>query len=200
MTLPGLRTTHDWSAEVDVSHVEAIRRDAARPGAGGATHLVLEVVEYALDEAREGSTTRVDVVRHGDGSIEVVDDGRGTDTRLDVHGVPVVKPVMATRDLRFFGRADAPLLSDGLVRHGMSVVTSLSSWLVHTNRRAEGGWRRRYEHGLPAGAPESTHPDGSTGTSVRFLLDPSLVDPEIDLAALRAASHAAPVPVVFSEA
>lgn len=200
MTIPGLRTTHDWSADVDVSHVEAIRTDASRLGASGATHLVLEVVEYALDEAREGATTCVDVVRHGDGSIEVLDDGRGTDTRFDVHGVPMVKPVMATRDLRFFGRADAPVLPDGLVRHGMSVVTSLSSWLVHANRRAEGGWRRRYENGLPSGAPESTAPDGSTGTSVRFLLDPSLVDPEIDLAALHAAFHAAPVPVAFSEA
>ncbi|RYJ00941.1 MAG: ATP-binding protein, partial [Actinomycetales bacterium] len=96
MTIPGLRTTHDWSADVEVAHVEAVRGDAAHLSAGGATHLVLEVVEYALDEAREGATTRVDVVRHGDGSIEVVDDGRGTDTRLDVHGIPMVKPVMAT--------------------------------------------------------------------------------------------------------
>ena len=153
MTLPGLRTTHDWSADVDVAHVESIRRDAVRLGSGGATHLVLEVIEYALDEAREGATTRVHVVLHADGSVEVADDGRGTDTRLDPQGVPVVKPVMATRDLRFFGQDDAPLLPHGRVRHGMSVVTSLSSWLVHTNRRAAGAWTRRYENGLPAGAP-----------------------------------------------
>lgn len=200
MTLPGLRTTHDWSADVDVAHVESIRRDAERLGSGGATHLVLEVIEYALDEAREGATSEVQVVLHADGSVAVVDDGRGTDTRLDANGVPMVKPVMATRDLRFFGQGDAPVLPDGRARHGMSVVTSLSSWLVHTNRRAPGGWSRRYENGLPAGAPATVEPDGSTGTSVRFLPDPSLVDPVIDLALLREAVAAAPVPVVLSEA
>ena len=88
------------------------------------------MVEYALDEAREGATTRVDVVLRADGSVEVRDDGRGTDTRLDAAGVPVVKPVMATRDLRFFDVPSAPVLGDGAPRSGISVVCALSAMLL----------------------------------------------------------------------
>ncbi len=196
--LPGLRTTHDWSAEADQSHVQAVRRDRSRFAAGGGTHLVLEVVEYALDEAREGATTRVDVVLRPDGSVEVRDDGRGTDTRLDAAGVPVVKPVMATRDLRFFDVPSAPALGDGVPRSGISVVCALSAWLVHRNRRADGAWERRYEDGLPAGAPIVVTPDGSTGTSVRFRPDERLVDPTVDVARLRRLTRDATVPVVVS--
>lgn len=198
--LPGLRTSHDWSSQVDVSHVESIRDAAVTSAAVDVVHLVLEVLAYALDEAREGTTSLVDVVLHPDDSIEVVDDGRGTDTRRDADGVPVVKPVMATRDLRFFDAAEPPELPDGLPRRGMSVVTALSAWLVHENRRVEGGWSCRYEHGLPVGPPImlSDDPDGRTGTSVRFRPDPSLVAGTVDVDALRDLCADAPVPVVLS--
>lgn len=64
--------------------------------------------------------------------------------------VLVKKPVMATKDLRFFDHPGAQLLPDGQPRRGMSVVAALSEWLVHTNRRAGGAWTQRYEHGVPA--------------------------------------------------
>src|SRR5690606_27939156 len=97
-------TTHDWSASVDVGHLDAIGRDPATYAPGGATHLLLEVLAYAAEEAA---------------------------------GRPIRKPVMATKDLRFF---DTPseILPDGFPRRGMSVVAALSDWLVHTNRRVEG--------------------------------------------------------------
>jgi DNA gyrase subunit B len=44
-------TTHDWSRDVDVAHLERIRHDPARFAPGGVTHLVLEVLAYAADEA-----------------------------------------------------------------------------------------------------------------------------------------------------
>ena len=131
--------THDWSTSVDTEHLDEIRREARPVAPGGLLHLVLEVLAYPVDEAREGTTTRVRVVLHDDGSVSVADDGRGTETRVDELGVPRVKPVMATKDLRFYGRADAPLLPDGHRRRGISVVAALSEWLVHTNRRIEGG-------------------------------------------------------------
>ena len=56
----------------------------------------------------------------------VADNGRGTDTRYDERGEPVRKPVMATKDLRFFDTAGAELLPDGHPRRGMSVVAALS--------------------------------------------------------------------------
>lgn len=197
--LPGLRTTHDWGSEADLRHVESLRATAARRPVA-LSHAVLEVLAYAVDEAREGSTTRVHVVLHPDGSVEVADDGRGTDTRLDATGTPVVKPVMATPDLRFFDAAEPPLLDDGLPRRGMSTVTSVCTWLVHHNRRVEGGWSRRYEHGAPVGPPVVVplDPELGTGTSVRFRPDPALVVGALDVTTASALVAAAPVEVVVS--
>ncbi|WP_162246445.1 ATP-binding protein [Aeromicrobium sp. Root495] len=176
--LPGLRTTHDWTTYVDPDHVRQVREDLSHWQGDSLEHLVLEVLAYALDEAVHGSTRAVHVRRHDDGSWSVQDDGRGTDTRLDARGVPVVKPVMATPDLRFFDAGSDEVLADGFRRSGMSVVTAASAWLVHENRRDDGAWRTRYESGLPVGDPESIEPDGTSGTLVRFLPDPSLVSLE----------------------
>jgi len=104
----------------------------------------------------------------------VADDGRGTDTRRDDDGRLVRKPVMATKDLRFFDR-DCAVLPDGSTRRGMSVVAALSTWLEHTNYRMDGAWTQRYEHGLPAGDLVELSPSGRTGTTVRFLPDAKLV-------------------------
>lgn len=160
-------TTHDWSASVDVGHLEAIGRDPATYAPGGATHLLLEVLAYAAEEAAARGGGRAVVTFHDDGSISVADDGRGTDTRLDAAGRPIRKPVMATKDLRFF---DTPseILPDGFPRRGMSVVAALSDWLVHTNRRVEGSWTQRYERGRPMTDLTPIDPDGTTGTTVRF--------------------------------
>ncbi|MFK0049865.1 ATP-binding protein [Streptomyces sp. NPDC090741] len=164
-------TTHDWARSVDADHLGRIRQDQAVFAPGGLPHLLLEVVAYAADEAECTGGGRCTVTLHADGSVSVADEGRGTDTRLDGHGRPVKKPIMATKDLRFFDHPEAQILPDGHPRRGMSVVAALSEWLVHTNRRAGGAWVQRYEHGVPttdltpiadAGAT------GTTGTTVHF--------------------------------
>lgn len=162
-------TTHDWAGTVDLAHLAGIRRDPAAFAPGGAWHLVLEVVAYAADEAEYGGGGRCRVTLHPDGSVSVADDGRGTDTRFDEHGHVVKKPVMATKDLRFFDLPEAQILPDGHPRRGMSVVAALSEWLVHTNRRHNGSWTQRYEHGSPVTGLEAVPDDGTTGTVVHFL-------------------------------
>jgi DNA gyrase subunit B len=173
-----LVTSHDWHEPVDGRHIASIRADASRHVVGGVRHLVLEVLAYALDEAAEGTTRSVVVTVHADGSLSVADDGRGTDTRRDDDGTWVVKPVMATADLRFFGVADAPALPDGRPRSGLSVVAALSAWLVHTNVRADGGWTARYVRGVPDGLPAALAGERPTGTTVQFLPDPALFGAE----------------------
>ncbi|WP_445276889.1 ATP-binding protein [Streptomyces sp. DSM 41033] len=162
-------TTHDWAGTVDLAHLAGIRRDPAAFAPGGAWHLVLEVVAYAADEAEYGGGGRCRVTLHPDGSVSVADDGRGTDTRFDEHGHVVKKPVMATKDLRFFDLPEAQTLPDAHPRRGMSVVAALSEWLVHTNRRRNGSWTQRYEHGSPVTGLEAVPDDGTTGTVVHFL-------------------------------
>ncbi len=183
-----LVTTHDWSTPVDVEHLRAVRADLGTFAVGGVQHLVLEVIAYALDEAAEGSTTRIDVEARADGSLCISDDGRGTDTRIDGRGVARVKPIMATADLRFRD-ADAQLvLADGLPRRGMSFVAVSCAWVEHATVRADGGWVARYERGFPVGSPRAASLAGQgTGTVVHLRPDPDVYGSEpLDLAQFRA--------------
>src|SRR5215207_2821083 len=128
-------TTHDWANSVDAGHLAEIRQHPATFAPGGVLHLVLEVIAYAADEAESTAQGRCVVTLHNDGSMSVADNGRGTDTRYDEQGQPIKKPVMATKDLRYFEFPDAQWLPDGRPRRGMSVVAALSEWLIHTNHR-----------------------------------------------------------------
>ncbi|MEV1170359.1 hypothetical protein [Nonomuraea sp. NPDC049784] len=154
---------------VDFGHLACIRQNPDTFAPGGVRHLILEVVAYAADEAECNNGGCCVVTLHPDGSVSVADDGRGTDTRFDEHGRVVKKPVMASKDLRFFDHPDAQLLSDGHPRRGMSVVAALSEWLVHTNRRHNGSWTQRYEHGAPVTDLVPIDDDSTTGTVVHFL-------------------------------
>ncbi|MGW4641852.1 hypothetical protein ACWEN6_25265 [Sphaerisporangium sp. NPDC004334] len=172
-------TTHDWATDVDLGHLAGIRGNPAEFAPGGVRHLILEVLAYAADEAASTGAGRCTITLHPDGSISVADEGRGTDTRFDEQGRPVKKPVMASKDLRFFDDPGAETLPDGHPRRGMSVVAALSEWLVHTNRRLSGSWIQRYEQGVPVTGLETVAGDGATGTTVHFLPDlhlPPLAD------------------------
>ena len=167
-------TTHDWSTVVDTAHLADVQARAAVLAPGGPAHLLLEALAYPAEEAEEQGGGSCDVRLLPDGSVVVDDDGRGTAVFL-ADGGPLRKPVMATRDVRFFDGAGATLLPDGLPRRGMSVVAALSSWLEHTNRRHEGAWAQRYEHGVPVSDLVPVPSDRSTETAVHFLPDPVLV-------------------------
>ncbi len=175
--VPWPGTTHDWSVHVDDEHLRAIRDHAHVYAAGGAQHLLLEVLAYADDEARDrGRRGTCTLTIHEDGEFSVTDDGRGTDTRRTSTGRVVRKPVMASQDLRFF-TTTAQVLPDGLPRRGMSTVAALSSRLEHINHRLEGSWTQTFAYGVPTGPLRELPPTSSTGTTVRFTPDPALVPP-----------------------
>jgi topoisomerase IV subunit B len=164
-------STHDWAIAVDSGHLAQVRRDPAAFAPGGVRHLVLEVVAYAADEAEASGVGRCVVTFCRDGSVSVSDNGRGTAIRRDDHGHVLRKPVMSTKDLRFFDAPDGQLLPDEHPRRGISVVAALSEWLIHTNRRRDGAWSQRYEHGLPVTGLVSIPGTGTTGTTVHFRPD-----------------------------
>ncbi len=164
----GPLASHDWSIAVDQAHLALIRRSPAAFSPGGAVHLLAEVLAYADDEAAVTGSRRCVVTLARDGSASVADFGRGTDTRT-LSGQAVKKPVMSTKDLRFF-EADPPtLLPHGLPRRGMSVVAASSRRLVHVNRRINGSWRQIYAFGVPVTDLTPVEGDGTTGTTVEFL-------------------------------
>jgi topoisomerase-4 subunit B len=175
-----VNTTHDWATRVDAEHLAEVRRRPEEFAPGGRLHLVLEVVAYVGDEAASGAGAgRCVVTVHDDGSVSVADDGRGTDTRHDEQGRAVKKPVMATKDLRYFEFPGAQLLPDGFPRRGMSVVAALSEWLVHSNLRRDAAWTQRYEHGVPVTDLLPLPQTGTTGTTVHFRPDAALRTPAL---------------------
>lgn len=180
---PWKNTTHDWAAGVDLAHLAVIRENPWTFAPAGQIHLALEVLAYVADEAAESGSSgaRSVVTAFADGSVSIVDFGRGTDTRRDASGRIVKKPVLSSKDLRFFDSPETQALPDGHPRRGMSVVSALSEWLVHVNRRGNDSWCQRYEDGVPVTDLLPIAGDGTSGTTVHFMPGEGLRGAPIDL-------------------
>ncbi|MEU0983308.1 methyltransferase domain-containing protein [Streptomyces griseus] len=129
-----MTTDYDAEAITLYSGLEAVRRNPSMyvgsTGADGAHHLVLELVDNAVDEAAAGHCGTISVELHGDGSCSVTDDGRGIPT--DQHpeaGVPACELVLTT--LHSGGKFDRSsyATSAGLHGVGLACVNALSKWL-----------------------------------------------------------------------
>ena len=179
------------AADIEVlSGLDPVRRrpgmytDTTRPN-----HLVQEVVDNSVDEALAGHAKQIDVTVHKDGSITVVDDGRGMP--VDIHpeeGVPGVELILTRlhAGAKFSDRNYT--FSGGLHGVGVSVVNALSSFLEVLIRREGAEYRMRFKDGEPVGKLETLGevPKRRTGTTLRFLPDPGYFDsPKISLPKLK---------------
>jgi DNA gyrase subunit B len=178
--------------------LEAVRK---RPGmyigstdSRGLMHCVWEIIDNAVDEALAGNGTRIDIVLHSDGSVEVHDTGRGipvdVEPRTGLSGVEVVFTKLHAGG-KFGGGSYAA--SGGLHGVGASVVNALSERLDVEVDRGGKTWAMSFHRGEPGvfadkGAPspdapfspfeerselrvKGRAPKGVTGTRIRYWAD-----------------------------
>jgi DNA gyrase subunit B len=143
----------------------------------GLHHLVYEVVDNSIDEAMAGFCTKIQVSLNKDGSVTVVDDGRGIPVTMHKkYKKSGVELVMTT--LHAGGKFDsnAYKVSGGLHGVGVSVVNALSTWLEAKVRRDGKEYYQKYDHGATVKPLKETGKTETSGTSITFLPDPKIFE------------------------
>ena len=143
----------------------------------GLHHLIYEVVDNAVDEAMAGFCDRTSITIHADGSVTVVDDGRGVP--VEVHkatGVSALETVFTTLHAGGKFGGGSYRVSGGLHGVGASVVNFLSEWLVVEVRRDGRLHRQEFDRGKPRGPVQDVGEAEGQGTTVTFLPDAQIFD------------------------
>ncbi|WP_440945166.1 DNA topoisomerase (ATP-hydrolyzing) subunit B [Methanosarcina sp. T3] len=138
----------------------------------GLHHLVYEVVDNSIDEALAGFCTRVDVTINPDGSVTVLDNGRGIP--IDPHPVhkkSALEVVMTV--LHAGGKFDKNTykVSGGLHGVGVSVVNALSEWTEVEVSRGGKKYFQRYIRGKPESDVREIGTSDVAGTKTTFKPD-----------------------------
>ena len=172
--------TYDDSQIQVLEGLDAVRK---RPGMyigttseKGLHHLVYEIVDNSIDEALAGACEQITVEIYKDGSVSVMDNGRGIPSGIHpTKGVPTLEVVytMLHAGGKFGGGGYK--IAGGLHGVGASVVNALSEWLEIENYNNGKKCTERFEKGKIARPfHEEEDNSGRHGVYVRFKPDPEI--------------------------
>ena len=143
----------------------------------GLHHLVWEVVDNSIDEHLAGHCTHIEVYVNKDGSLTVIDDGRGIPVgmheKLKKSALEVVMTV-----LHAGGKFDKDTykVSGGLHGVGISCVNALSQKVRAEVKREGKIFMQEYERGKPTTGVEAIGESTETGTTITFWPDPEIFE------------------------
>ena len=138
-------------------------------GERGLHHLVYEVVDNSVDEALAGYCTEINVNLMPDGSVQVIDNGRGIP--VDMHPVekkPALEIVLTVLHAGGKFGDGGYSVSGGLHGVGISVVNALSTDLAVVVQRDGFHWSQEYKLGVPINPVAKGEPSTKLGTTIRF--------------------------------
>ena len=192
-TLPipaGQDSSADYTAQ-DIQVLEGLEAVRVRPGMyigttglSGLQHLMIEILDNAVDEAMAGYCTRVDMNIAEDGLITISDNGRGIP--VDVHpttGKNALETVMTTLHAGGKFGGGAYKVTGGLHGVGASVVNGLSEFLRAEVRRDGLLFSQEFSRGIPTTALIKEKGTELHGTTISFRPDPEIfgeIDYEFD--------------------
>ena len=179
-------SAQDYTAQ-DIQVLEGLEAVRVRPGMyigstglSGLQHLMIEILDNAVDEAMAGHCTRVDLNIASDGLITISDNGRGIP--IDVHpttGRSALETVMTTLHAGGKFGGGAYKVTGGLHGVGASVVNGLSEFLRAEVRRDGLLYSQEYVRGIPTSDLVSETRTAEHGTTIKFRPD-SQIFGEID--------------------
>ena len=141
--------------------------DTTRPN-----HLAQEVIDNSVDEVIAGHATEVAVTLYKDGSLEVIDNGRGMP--VDIHpeqGLSGVEVIMTKLHAGAKFERKTYRVAGGLHGVGISVANALSNSLIAQVKRDGKIYQQKYEKGKPVTKMEEIGDTAETGTTVTFMPD-----------------------------
>lgn len=138
----------------------------------GLHHLVYEIVDNSIDEALSGYCDTISIYINKDGSVSVVDNGRGIPTGIkEKEGISAVELVLTKLHAGGKFGGGGYKISGGLHGVGLSVVNALSEWL-HVEVKQNGHiYAQDYHRGIPDDRLKIVGDTNETGTTVSFYPD-----------------------------